>query len=100
MHARRLRGHLKEGAQRSNEGAQELKGGAQASKGGAAPRYVALANSLGLFKIFTVYCVTTYPQYFNHFLRRNDVPDLIIMRSLLYISHTFLLLKEYCLDVV
>ena len=42
----RGRGHLKEGAQRSNEGAQELKGGAQASKGGAAPRYVALPNSL------------------------------------------------------
>ena len=41
-----FRGHLKEGAQKSNEGAQELKGGAQASKGGAAPRYVALANSL------------------------------------------------------
>ena len=34
-----FRGHLKEGAQKSNEGAQEL-------KGGAAPRYVALANSL------------------------------------------------------
>ena len=32
--------------QKTNEGAQELKGGAQASKGGAAPRYVALANSL------------------------------------------------------
>ena len=41
-----FRGHLKEGAQKSNEGAQESKGGAQASKGGAAPRYVALANSL------------------------------------------------------
>ena len=37
-----------EGAQKSNEGPQELKGGAQASKGGAAPRYVALANSLGV----------------------------------------------------
>ena len=41
-----FRGHLKEGAQKSNEDAQELKVGAQASKGGAAPRYVALANSL------------------------------------------------------
>ena len=41
-----FRGHLKEGAQKSNEGAQESKGGAQASNGGAAPRYVALAHSL------------------------------------------------------
>ena len=28
-----FRGHLKEGAQKSNEGTQELKGGAQASEG-------------------------------------------------------------------
>ena len=53
-----FRGHLKEGAQKSNEGAQELKGGAQASKGGAAPRYVALANSLELLLLFaTIQCV-------------------------------------------
>ena len=38
-----FRGHLKEGAQKSKGG-----GGAQASKGAAAPRYVALANSLRL----------------------------------------------------
>ena len=41
---------MKEGAQKLNEDAQESKGGAQASKGGAAPRYVALANSLGVYK--------------------------------------------------
>ena len=46
--ALQARGHLKEGAQKLNEGAQE-------SKGGAAPRYVALANSLMLDCNFCIF---------------------------------------------
>ena len=41
-----FQGEFEGGRTKWNEGAQESKGGAQASKGGAAPRYVALANSL------------------------------------------------------
>ena len=45
-----FQGAFEGGRTKSNEGAQESRGGAQASKagggGGAAPRYVALANSL------------------------------------------------------